>query len=95
MAQWVKDPALSMQWLRLLLWHRSDPPWAPNVCKLWVWPTICFKNKNICFGTPDAQLVLSGHHPVSLFTVILSPWPKRKVIISVLRSLQVAHCLQK
>ena len=24
-AQWVKDPVLSLQWLGLLLWHRFDP----------------------------------------------------------------------
>ena len=31
-AQWVKDPALSLLWLGLLLWHKIDP---------WAWP----KNK--------------------------------------------------
>ena len=25
MAQWVKHPLLSLLWLGLLLWHRSDP----------------------------------------------------------------------
>ena len=25
MAQWVKDLALSLQWLGLLLWHKFDP----------------------------------------------------------------------
>ena len=29
MAQWVKDPALSLQQLRQLLWHRFDP-WPRN-----------------------------------------------------------------
>ena len=29
LAQWVKDPALSLQWLRLLLWHGFDP-WPRN-----------------------------------------------------------------
>ena len=24
MIQWVKDPALSLQWLKLLPWHRFD-----------------------------------------------------------------------
>ena len=24
-AQWVKDPALSLQWLGAPLWHRFDP----------------------------------------------------------------------
>ena len=30
-AQWVKDPMLSLQWLRLLLWRRLDP-WPRNFC---------------------------------------------------------------
>ena len=29
MAQWVKNPALTLQGLRLLLWHRFDP-WPRN-----------------------------------------------------------------
>ena len=29
MVQWVKDLALSLLWLRLLLWHRFDP-WPGN-----------------------------------------------------------------
>ena len=31
MAQWVKDPALSLMWLRSLLWSRFDP-WPRNFC---------------------------------------------------------------
>ena len=30
MAQWVKDLALSLQWLRSLLWHRFDP-WSQDL----------------------------------------------------------------
>ena len=30
MAQWVKDLALSLQWLRSLLWHRFDS-WPRNL----------------------------------------------------------------
>ena len=30
MVQWVKDLVLSLQQLRLLLWHRSDPPALPH-----------------------------------------------------------------
>ena len=40
-AQWVKDPALSLQWLRLLLRHGFSP-WPGNIHMLWVWP----KKKN-------------------------------------------------
>ena len=29
MAQWVKDPVLSLQWLGSLLWCRFDP-WPRN-----------------------------------------------------------------
>ena len=34
MAQWVKDPALSLLWLVLALWLRFDP-WLGNFCMLW------------------------------------------------------------
>ena len=37
MAQWVKNPALSLQWLRLLLWHRFNP-WPRNFCMPWTKP---------------------------------------------------------
>ena len=33
-AQWVKDPALSLQRLRSLLWLRFDP-WCRNFHLLW------------------------------------------------------------
>ena len=35
-AQWVKDPVLSLLWLRSLLWGRFDP-WPRNVCMLQMW----------------------------------------------------------
>ena len=34
--QWVKDLALLLQWLDLLLWHRFDP-WPGNFYMLWTW----------------------------------------------------------
>ena len=37
MAQWVKDPVLSLLWLRLLLWRRFDP-WPRNFDMPQVWP---------------------------------------------------------
>ena len=36
-AQWVKDPALSLQWLWLLLWHGFDP-WPRNFHMPWAQP---------------------------------------------------------
>ena len=37
LVQWVKDPPLSLQWLKLLLWHRFGP-WLQNLYMLWAWP---------------------------------------------------------
>ena len=37
LAQWVKDPALAPQQLRLLLWHRFDP-WPKKFHMLWAQP---------------------------------------------------------
>ena len=36
-AQWFKDLALSLLWLRSLLWHRVDP-WPGNFYMPQVWP---------------------------------------------------------
>ena len=36
LALWVMDLALSLLWLRSLLWCRFDP-WLRNLCMLWVW----------------------------------------------------------
>ena len=36
-AQWVKDPVLSLLWLWLLLWHRFDP-WLRKFFMAQVWP---------------------------------------------------------
>ena len=35
-AQWVKDPALSLQWLCSLLWRRFSP-WPRNFHMPWAW----------------------------------------------------------
>ena len=35
MTQWDKDPALSLMWLGLLLWH-GFTPWPMNFCVPWV-----------------------------------------------------------
>ena len=44
MAQWVKDPALSLLWLQLLLWHGTDP-WHRNFQMLWASPLPLSKKK--------------------------------------------------
>ena len=37
MAQWVKDLALTLLWLGLLLWRRFNT-WPGNFCMFWVQP---------------------------------------------------------
>ena len=36
-AQWVKDPAVLLTWLRSVLWPLLEP-WTQNFCMLQVWP---------------------------------------------------------
>ena len=36
-AQWVKDLALSLLWLKSLLWYRFNP-WSRKFCMPWAWP---------------------------------------------------------
>ena len=36
-AQWVKDPALSLLWFGSLLWLGFDP-WPGIICMPWAWP---------------------------------------------------------
>ena len=38
MAQWAKDLALLLLWLRSVLWHRFSP-WPGNFHMPWAWPT--------------------------------------------------------
>ena len=53
-AQWIKDLALSLQWLEFVLWCRSDP-WLGNFYMLWVQglppQTTTKKEKQIIFST--------------------------------------------
>ena len=52
MSQGVKDLALSLLWLWLLLWHGFDP-WPGNFCMLWTWPrTKKTQNKTQLFRFP-------------------------------------------
>jgi len=37
-AQWVKDPVLSLLWLGSRLWYRSEP-WSKNFHMPWIWET--------------------------------------------------------
>ena len=48
MAQLVKDLTSSLQWLRLLLWHRLDP-WHRNLHMSRAWPKK--KKKKRCAET--------------------------------------------
>ena len=45
MAQQVKDAALSLQWLKSLLWC-SFEPWPRNLHVPWSWPKKANKQKN-------------------------------------------------
>ena len=59
-AQWVKDPALSLLWLWLLLWQGFDP-WPQNVHMLWEQPIKeCVVSPNI---TGNIQDVLEQEQP--------------------------------
>ena len=55
-AQQVKDPALTLLWLGLQLWHGCDP-WPGNFCMPQEWPkkenwkTLCQPNKNMSIET--------------------------------------------
>ena len=49
MAQWVKDPALSLQRLGLLLWCRFNP-WPRNFCTLQVQPKKKKKKRSAKMG---------------------------------------------
>ena len=47
MVRQVKDLALSLLWIRLLLWPEFDP-WPKNFHVLQVWPKQKTKNKKKC-----------------------------------------------
>ena len=54
MAQWVKDPALSLLWLSLMLWCAFDP-WPGNVCILWVCLKKDLVKKSLSRFSPKSQ----------------------------------------
>ena len=43
-AQWVKNPALSLHWFELPPWHGFGP-WPRNFHMLWAWPKKTPKDK--------------------------------------------------
>ena len=61
MAQQVKDLALSLQWLGLLLWHRFNT-WPGNFHMLWVQPKKVHKNDASGPRGPICALVIK-HRP--------------------------------
>ena len=64
MAQWVKDPVLSLQWLGLLLRLGFDP-WLPNVHVPWACPA---PPNSLADSLTFASLV-----PSSLMLTLLPP----------------------
>ena len=62
MAQWLKDITLSLQWLRLLLWHEFHP-WPGNFHMLWAWSKKREEKKSL--SSPFLGNILPGdfHFP--------------------------------
>ena len=59
MAYWAKDPTLSLQWLRSLLWHRFDS-WLRNFHMLQAWQKKKKKKKKKKKNLRDtAKIVIS------------------------------------
>ena len=55
MAQYVKDPALSLQLLGSLLWHSFDP-WTGELLMSWM-QSKKKKQKKLYKGKPDTNLI--------------------------------------
>ena len=68
MSQWVRDLALSLLWLALLLWCRLDP-WPRNFCMLRVWQKK--KKKILCLYSLLALVVDSIFGKVLLLSLYL------------------------
>lgn len=66
MAKWVKDPASSLSWLWLLLWHRFDP-WTWNFhmpCTLWEKKKkFTLKDEKRYNGIPKTAVTLKKTNP--------------------------------
>ena len=87
MTQWDKDPALSLMWLGLLLWH-GFTPWPMNFCVPWVrLKTNKQTNNNSCLDVlsnvkayiqcldvwQDIPKLLEGAHTGRTFVASSSP----------------------
>ena len=69
MAQQVKDPALSLQQLGLLLWHQCDPG-PGNFHMLWTWQRKKKKKaKAKLYESPEINLV---YHKLLIQWMLLS-----------------------
>ena len=79
--QWVKDPAFSMQWLGLLLWHKFNL-WPLNFHMLWAWPKKNYKN------IADERMLPNLFYEVSI-TLVLKPEKK----ITIQRKLQAVSLM--
>ena len=67
MVQWVKDPALSLQQLRLLLWLGFDP-WPRNFHRLRMWPkkiTVFYTSSGIVLKYATEE-VLTGYMTIQI-----------------------------
>ena len=64
MAQQVKDPALSLQWLSLLLWFWFSP-WPGNVYMLWTCPPQQKKKKKEIVHSQSFWCKTEGEHCVT------------------------------
>ena len=83
-AQWIKDLALSLQWLRLLLWHRFNL-WARNCHMTQAWPR---EKKKMLAGLPSHLKTIASrlfHGLAELFSYIC----RTKVPVTLLATSQV------
>ena len=87
--QWVRDPALSLQWLGRQLWHEFDP-WPGNFYMPQVWPK---KKKKIDFVKllNDFVFFLSFFFFFFLFRVPPTAYGTRGLIGAVAASLHQSH----
>ena len=68
--QRVKDPALSLLWIRLLLWHKFSP-WPRNFCMPWVQ----LKKKKKEMKKIDPQDIITDLHTVASGKVMKTKKP--------------------
>ena len=72
MAQWVKDPELSLQWLGSLLWCRFDL-WPGNFCMPREWPSVTrFKINTI--NKLDLTEIIPELYRTQVFFIHIRKW---------------------